>query len=105
MPNVQRGEVWQVDLGLAAKVRPAVIVSVPYLDHERALLTVVPHTTSVRGTRFEVSLQVPGMLQGAFDVQGVRSIPAAVLIRKLATLTPEQIARIEGAIKEWLALK
>ena len=27
MPNANRGEVWLVDLGMTAKVRPAVIVS------------------------------------------------------------------------------
>ena len=47
MLNAQRGEVWQVDLGLAAKVRPAVIFSVPVLDNERAVYAVVPHTTAL----------------------------------------------------------
>jgi mRNA-degrading endonuclease toxin of MazEF toxin-antitoxin module len=28
MPNAKRGEVWQVDLGMAAKARPAVIFNV-----------------------------------------------------------------------------
>lgn len=42
----QRGEVWLVDLGLAAKVRPALVISVPYRDDERALFSIVPHTTS-----------------------------------------------------------
>ena len=53
-PEVKRGDIWLVDLGLAQKIRPAVILSVPYLDHERALLTYVPRTTSFRGTRLEV---------------------------------------------------
>jgi hypothetical protein len=26
MPNAKRGEVWQVDFGLAAKVRPALVL-------------------------------------------------------------------------------
>ena len=30
MPSARRGEVWQVDLGMAAKARPAVIFSVPF---------------------------------------------------------------------------
>ena len=29
MPDPQRGEVWLADLGLAAKVRPCLILSVP----------------------------------------------------------------------------
>jgi len=45
-----RGEVWLVDLGMVAKVWPALIISVPTNDVDRALVTIVPHTTSVRGT-------------------------------------------------------
>jgi mRNA interferase MazF len=53
-----RGEVWIVDLGVAAKVRPALVLSVPPSDTERALVTMVPHTTSLRGSRFEVATRV-----------------------------------------------
>ena len=43
MTNPGPGEVWLVDLGLAAKVRPAVVLSVPAEDVDRALVTLVPH--------------------------------------------------------------
>jgi mRNA interferase MazF len=46
MLNARRGEVWLVDLGMAAKARPAVILSIPFLDNERALYAIVPHTTA-----------------------------------------------------------
>ena len=29
MPTAKRGEVWLADLGIAAKIRPALILSVP----------------------------------------------------------------------------
>jgi len=45
----QRGEVWIVDLGLAAKVRPCLVLSVPAGEEERSLVTLIPHTTSLRG--------------------------------------------------------
>ena len=48
----KRGEVWLVDLGYAAKARPCLVFSIAAEDTDRALTTVVPHTTSVRGTRF-----------------------------------------------------
>ncbi len=105
MPTANRGEVWQVDLGLAAKVRPALVISVGFLDQERALYAIIPHTTAPRGTRFEVSLAVPGLEPGVFDVQGLRNIPPSVLVRRRATLAPEQLASIESAIKSWLGLK
>jgi len=43
MKSPQRGEVWLVDLGMAAKVRPALAISVPVEDIDRALVTLVPH--------------------------------------------------------------
>ncbi len=46
MANPKRGEVWLVDLGLAAKVRPCPVLSIPYQDEDRALVTVLAHTTS-----------------------------------------------------------
>ncbi len=105
MPAAHRGEVWQVDLGLAAKVRPALVISVSFLDHERALYAIVPHTSAPRATRFEVSLTVPGLAAGVFDVQGTRSVPPSVLVRRIALLLPGQLAPIESAMKLWLGLK
>jgi len=37
------GEIWRVDFGLAAKVRPALILSDFPADNELALLVVIPH--------------------------------------------------------------
>jgi mRNA interferase MazF len=50
-----RGEVYMVDLGLAAKVRPCVVLSVPLEESDRSLVTVIPHTTALRQSRFEMS--------------------------------------------------
>lgn len=52
-----RGQVWLVDLGYVAKVRPCLVISIPARNQERALATLVPHTTSSRGSRFEVKVQ------------------------------------------------
>ena len=68
LPRIQRGELWLVDLGYLGKVRPVLVISIPFLDYERTLCLVVPHTTSVIGTRFEVSIKNPVLQQGAFDV-------------------------------------
>ncbi|WGV25605.1 type II toxin-antitoxin system PemK/MazF family toxin [Halotia branconii] len=58
MNSPLRGEVWLVDLGYVAKVRPCLIISVPILDQDRALFTLILHTTSPRGSRFEVQVKV-----------------------------------------------
>ncbi|MDQ3253284.1 MAG: type II toxin-antitoxin system PemK/MazF family toxin [Acidobacteriota bacterium] len=104
MPNPNRGEVWLVDLGYAAKVRPCLVLSIPAADEDRALATLVPHTTSVRGSRFEVQVQVKFLRAGAFDAQNLVTIPHAKLIRKLGTLQPTQLVSVEDIVRLWLGL-
>jgi hypothetical protein len=41
------------DLGLAAKVRPILVLSVDYREEERAVVSYVIRTASLRGTRYE----------------------------------------------------
>jgi mRNA interferase MazF len=57
MPRPSAGEVWLVDLGLAAKVRPCLILSDYPADDELALVVVVPNTTAVRGSRWELAIE------------------------------------------------
>ncbi len=104
MPLPKRGEVWQVDFGLAAKVRPALVVSVAILENERALYAVMPHTTALWGTRFEVPLAIRWLEKGAFDGQGIRPVPSKVFLRRLGALTTEQMATIEASIAHWFGL-
>jgi hypothetical protein len=47
MKRILPGEIWRVDFGLAAKVRPALVLSDYPRDDELALLIVVPHTSSM----------------------------------------------------------
>lgn len=42
MAKPKRGEVWLVDMGYAAKVRPALVLSGPVLDDERSRLALRP---------------------------------------------------------------
>src|SRR5436190_6084559 len=87
MPTPDRGSVWIVDLGLAAKVRPCLVLSVPTDPQDRVLVTLVPHTSSARGTRFEVSVQAKFLHgSGVFDAQQLVSIPQVKLVRKLGDL-------------------
>ena len=105
MPNPNRGEIWLVDLGYAAKVRPCLVLSIPAADEDRALATLVPHTTSVRGSRFEVATRIPFLRVGAFDVQNLVTIPHAKLIRKLGTLQANQLLSVESTVRFWLGLE
>jgi len=51
MRGVNPGEVWMIDFGMAAKVRPALLLTVDPAADELDLVTVVLHTTALRGNR------------------------------------------------------
>lgn len=104
MTKPKRGEVWLVDMGYAAKVRPALVLSIPLLDDERVLTTVVPHTTSVRGTRFEAPTNVDWLKSGAFDAQGIGTYPTVKLMKKLGALPHEQLELVENCVRLLLEL-
>ncbi|OLD19187.1 MAG: transcriptional modulator of MazE/toxin MazF [Acidobacteria bacterium 13_1_40CM_3_65_5] len=104
MRSPQRGEVWLVDLGMAAKVRPALAISVPADDIDRALVTVVPHTTSPRNSRFEVVVSVQFLRAGVFDAQNLVTIPHAKLVRVLGRLSAVQLSPVERVVCLWLGL-
>jgi mRNA interferase MazF len=89
---------------MAAKVRPAVVMSIPAADIDRALVTLVPHTTSARGSRFEAAVSVPFLRAGVFDAQNLVTVPHAKLIRDLGKLSPAQMAIVERATAVWLGL-
>jgi mRNA interferase MazF len=98
------GEVWLFDLGMAAKTRPVLVVSVAYGDADRAIVTVVPHTTELRGSPFEVSVPAPFLKRGAFLVQGVSTYPKAWAIRKIGALKRDQMAVVMTGLRSWLGL-
>lgn len=85
MANPKRGEVWLVDLGYTAKVRPGLVLSIPANDEDRALATLVPHTTALRQSRFKVELNIRFLRKGGFDAQNL-------------------MQKIEEKIRFWLGL-
>ena len=95
-----RGEVWLFDLGMEGKVRPALVVSVAYGDLDRALITILPHITSVRGSQYEIPVDVPFLKPGAFLVQNVATYVRA--IRKLGTLKKGQFDLVFSGLLRWL---
>ena len=101
----RRGEVWLVDLGLAAKIRPCLVLGVPGADEDRAIVSVVPHTTSLRGTRFEMAVSARFLKPGAFDAQGIVTIPTVRLMRPLGSLSPEQLNAVLAGVCLWLGIK
>ena len=99
MANPNRRDVWLVDLGMVAKTRPRLVLSVlPNEESDRVLVTVAAHTTNPRGSRFEVSVPVHFLKEGVFDAQNLVTIPMVKLIRPLGTLSAGQFALVTEAV-------
>ena len=104
MPSAQRGEVWLIDFGLAAKVRPALVLTLAPADNELALVTVVLHTTALRGNPWEITIPKPFLQRGAFHLQQIQSVSAAKLMRCYGTLTVSEMAQIDTLLRRRLNL-
>ena len=99
-----RGEFWLIDLGLAQKTRPVVIMSVPPTADERVVVSYVARTTSVRGTRFEVTHSARGFKPGAFDAQSIGTVPTVRLVKRIGVLDAETMGRVQTAVRAWLQM-
>lgn len=95
MPRTLPGEIWRVDMGIAAKVRPALVVGPYPTEDELALIVIIPHTTAVRGTRWEISIPKPFLKTGAFHLQQIQPLSPARFEAKLGELTKAELAEIK----------
>lgn len=95
------GEIWLADLGLAAKVRPVLIVSRQDPNPPRALLTYLPLTTQHRGSAYEIPVGPLAFLDAAsvINVQGIGSLVEPRLERKLGHLPADTMARVKNALR------
>lgn len=104
MPRTNPGEVWIVDLGLAAKVRPCLILGDFPADDELALIVIVPHTTAVRNNRWEVAVPKTFLKAGVFHLQQIQSVPISRLQRKIGDLTEQELQSVRSKLSELLNL-
>src|ERR1700690_3495074 len=104
MPAINRGEVWREDFGMAAKVRPALLLTGNPADDELDLVAVLLHTTSLRGNRWELSIPKPFLKPGAFHLQQVQSVPTVRLERRLGILNETEMNQVLDALAERLRI-
>jgi mRNA interferase MazF len=98
------GEVWQVDLGLAGKVRPCLLMTGYPNNDELAVVTIIPHPTALRGNRWEISIAKSFLKDGAFHLQQIQSVPTVRLMRRLGALTIEEMQVIHDRIGEYFQM-
>ena len=104
MRGVKSGEVWMIDFGMAAKVRPALLLTGEPAADELDLVTALLHTTALRGNRWELSIPKPFLKPGAFHLQQVQTISTVKLERRLGALTAEEMERVQSALKNRLGM-
>jgi mRNA interferase MazF len=105
MPVAKPGEVWWVDLGMAAKVRPCLILTSQPKSDELDVYTVVAHTTAPRGNRWEIQIPKPFLdAEGVFDVQRIATVASVKLERKLGMLIDSEMNQVLDALAERLSL-
>ena len=104
MPKPAHGEIWRVGLGLAAKVRPCLVMSDYPRDDELALVLVIPHTTAVRGNRWEFSCPKSFLKPGVFHLQQIQPVSLPKLEAKLGALAPAELAALNRQFSTLLHL-
>ena len=98
MPRTKPGEVWLIDLGLAANVRPCLVLSDYPEDDELALLVIVPHTTAVRNNRWELNIPKTFLKPGVFHLQQLQTVPIARLEKRLGVLTEAEFGLVKATM-------
>jgi mRNA interferase MazF len=104
MPAVNPGEIWLTDFGMTAKVRPALLLTGEAADDELDVVTVLLHTTALRGNRWELAIPKPYLKPGAFHLQQIQTVSTVRLERRLGKLSDEELLRVRQALKNRFAL-
>src|SRR5260370_3408475 len=93
MTGFKRGDVVLVDLGMQAKVRPCVVVSIPNPDRQRNMSVVVPMTTEVRNGECEVSFPKPAWLKqpSVINLLGIAGVDNSKIERRLAAFPADRL--------------
>jgi len=104
MRGIHPHEIWTVDFGLVAKVRPALLLTGAPDDDELDLVTVLLHTTALRGNRWELDIPKPFLKPGAFHLQQIQTVSTIKLERRLGILTDAEMNRVRQALATRLGI-
>jgi mRNA interferase MazF len=93
-----------IDFGIAAKVRPALLLTDSPGDDELDLVTALLHTTALRGNRWELPIPKPILKSGAFHLQQIQTVSTVRLERRLGTLTEDEMRRVDRELVRRLGI-
>ncbi len=99
--NSRHGEVWLVDMGIAAKTRPALVLIADQLDAPRSLIT-----RQNRGSELEVPLGHLPFLnpESVANVQGIGSLPSVRFEKRLGLVPETDLKKVKAALLKACAL-
>ena len=105
MPAANPGDIWIVDPGMAAKVRPCLVLTPRPGGDDLEVYSVVAHTTAVRGGHWEISMPKSFLAdEGVFDVQRLVTVASVKLERKLGELAPAEMDKVLDLLAERLGI-
>ena len=102
----RHGEVWLVDMGMAAKTRPGVVLIADNLNAPRSLVIHIPITTQNRGSELEVPLgHIPFLdKESMANVQAIGSLPSVRFEKRLGALPAADLEAVKKALVKACAL-
>jgi len=101
------GEVYLVDLGIAGKVRPMIVLSREDSEPPRALALCAPITTSSRKSQYEVPIGKARFLKSEsfVNVQGLQAVSHHELQQKIGSVSDNDLSQVKDALLFALDLK
>ena len=107
MTSFRRGDVVLVDLGMTAKVRPCVVVSISSPDTRRNMCVVVPMTTEIRGGECEIPFAKPPWLKqpSVINLLGIAGVDNSRIERRLAAFPTDKMDEVSRGLTRILDLK
>ena len=98
---IKPGEVYRADLGMAAKVRPILIVSREDANRPRDLVLAVPLTTENRGSNYEVAMPRVRFLReiSTANVQGLQAFRPAELDGPIGRFETGAMVAVKDALR------
>jgi mRNA interferase MazF len=104
--NPRHGEVWLVDMGMAAKTRPAVVLIADQLDAPRSLIIHIPITRQNRGSELKVPLGHLLFLdpESVANVQAIGSLPSVRFEKRLGIVPEADLKKSQSRAAQSLRL-
>src|ERR1700722_18906742 len=100
MPQLRRGDVHLVDLGMVAKSRPCVIISIPKADSQRNMSVIAPLTTQPRGGECEIQFSKPAWLLdlSVVNLIGLGGVDNAKIGRFIGQMKPDTMDAVDKGL-------